>query len=177
MDAIKEHALQDFLLAHGNSLEALPKSRRDQLSKVYDAVERRKIAMHDAKKSFSENSITIIAVAAETGIARKTFYNNELLKQYIEEQASKLDDTKTLAKERAEYKEQVEQLKEENWLLTLRDLDTLKLEHQISELSKEIAEKDTRIVNLEKEYEKVCAELSEAQLKLKSKNKIHIVGP
>ena len=52
MDEQKLNTLQTFLMAHGSSLEALPKARVNQLSKVYDAVEIRR-KLHTAVASGS----------------------------------------------------------------------------------------------------------------------------
>lgn len=169
MDELKGKALQEFLLLHGASLESLSQTRVTQFSKVYDTVERRKQAIRAAKSSIAENSVTVLAVAKEAGISRKTFYNNPLLKQYVEEQAAEIEMIKTPTKDMAEHREMIAGLEEQIRLLTLRDLDTLKLEHQISELSRELIEKNSRIINLEKEYEKVCEALREARSQIPSK--------
>ena len=177
MDEVKKKAIQEFLLSHGSSLEAMSKARVQQFLKVYDVIERRKENINAARNTLSQNAITLVAISEETGISRKTFYNNKLLKQYVEEQASQFDDLKTPAKEKAEFKEQINQLKERIRLLMLRDLDKLKLEHEITELTKEIAEKDTRIANMEKEYAKVCRDLSVTQEKLKKKDATYVFNP
>lgn len=171
MDEQKLNAIQTFLMAHGSSLESLPKARVTQLFKVYDAVEARKQRLQEAKKAASNNAITVLSISSDTGISRKTFYNNELLKLYVEESASAAEPTRSavISKEVAGYREQIKALEERIRLMSIRDVKSLNLEHKIAELSRELIEKDSRIRNLEKEYEKACEALREARSQIPSK--------
>lgn len=168
MDEQKLNTLQTFLMAHGSSLEALPKARANQLSMVYDAVEIRRKRLETAKSSIKDSAITVLSIASDTGISRKTFYNNELLKLYVEESASAVEPVRPsdISKETASYKEQIKILEEQIRLMSIRDVEYLNLEHKIAELSREIMEKDSRIRNLENAYEKVLAENKNLKAKL-----------
>lgn len=171
MDAQKLNALQTFLMAHGSSLESLPKARANQLSKVYDAVEARKQRIQEAKQAASDSAITILSISADTGISRKTFYNNTFLKLYVEESisATEFGRSSETSKEIVGYREQIRELEKRIRLMSIRDVESLNLEHKIAELSRELIEKDSRIINLEKEYEKACEALREARSQIPSK--------
>lgn len=168
MDEQKLNAMQTFLMAHGSSLESLTKARATQLSKVYDAVEARKQRLQEAKQAASDSAITILSISSDTGISRKTFYNNELLKLYVEESASAAEPVRSseTSKEVAGYREQIRALEERIRLMSIRDIEALNLEHKIAELSRELIEKDSRIRNLESTHEKSLLEIKELKSKL-----------
>lgn len=160
MDEEKLKVTNDFLARHGSSAEVITKARMEQLSKIYDASVARQTACFQAKESLKSNGITVVAIAEDTGISRKTFYNNPLLKDFVQEFATSTTDfTEVKEKELERLKEQNGIISEQIRQMFLRDSESEDFKHEIAVLRRDIKQKDNRIQNLEKQLEKALNEL------------------
>ena len=84
MDAETLKRIDAFLAEHGQTLEAVPRARLTQFQKTDEAIQARLARIASAKETLKSCSINISAIAADSGISRKTFYNNDLLRLYVE---------------------------------------------------------------------------------------------
>ena len=118
------------------------------------------------------NNINISIVSSESGISRKTFYNNELLKMYVEYYATDTEEKNVPESEFEKIKLKNEELTKQIHGLVLRDIETENLRHKILELNKEIENLHVRNNYLEEELEKTQDELIDTKNLLASTNVI-----
>ena len=83
MDDNQMKRIEAFLKSQGLDIGSVPKQRIKQLQKIDEAVQKRLTAIAEAQQTLKDNSISIASIATDSGITRKTFYNNEILKQYV----------------------------------------------------------------------------------------------
>jgi len=170
MDEQKLNRIQSFLLQHNASIETLPKAKVAQLEKIDDALQKRLTEVRKAQETLKTFSITISSISADTEISRKTFYNNELLKLYVEQFI-----TSEYSEEKMVKASDYEQIKEKNEILNQqirdlvsKDIDIENVKHENSKLVSEIVILRKRVDGLESEYEKAQKELSVLKSKFTS---------
>lgn len=162
--------IDTFLKQNGSSINTISKSKIIQFKKIDNAIQTRIAATKKAKEILKSNAINISIISTDTGISRKTFYNNDLLRLFVESYST-LDDKKTvpiIELDRLKLKND-ELLKQINKFV-LRDIETENLRYEIKELNREIVNLQTRNDLLEDNYEKVQIELSKTKQLLASKN-------
>lgn len=170
MDEQKLNRIQAFLFQLNASIDTLPKAKISQLEKIDDAIQKRLTEVKKAQETLKNFSINISSIAADTDISRKTFYNNELLKLYVEQfSTSEYTDEKTVkASDYEQLKEKNEILNQEIRDFVARDIDIENVKHENSKLTHEIVNLRKRIDSLESEYEKAQKELSALKSKYTS---------
>lgn len=127
-------------------------------------------------QKFKEKKITILSVSEESKISRQTFYNNPILKEYIQ---FALDTTDLLDpyKKNEELSLIISELQEVVLNMQIRDIDFELLTNQVNKLKKELKEKKNDVTKLKKQKK----ELSDKLLAIKhdkviiSSNKSNIV--
>lgn len=72
------------LLKMGMNYDEIPTAQQEQLKKIESAIDEMASDFSNAKKSLDENTVNIQTVSKRSGISRKTFYNNPVLKKYVE---------------------------------------------------------------------------------------------
>lgn len=167
MDDNQITRISAFLRTHGLDTGAVPRQRIKQLQKIDDAIQRRLQAISEAQQALKDNAISIVAIASDSGITRKTFYNNEILKQYVESFTSVDGEPGKLVKasEIASMKKRLEEQAEDLSKMVARDIDIETVRHETDELRKVIDGKDKQIQNLTEMYESTLAELQEERRK------------
>ena len=173
MDAEKNSRITAFLTAHDMSLESLPKARQAQLLKVDKAVQERLRKLSEADEVLRTCAVNVSAISADTCISRKTFYNNELLRLYVEQFASDPDDRGS-CQESSRLKERNDQLAEQVQAFLLRDIETENLRHENMKLTAEIKNLENRNKTLESEYAKSVEELRKLRSQIASQSD-HII--
>ena len=160
--------LQAFLAKHDSSLDTLPKVRVKQLEMADEAILMRIAATESAHAALKINAINVSTISADTSISRKTFYNNDLLRLYVETYSSAESESNISSNE-------IDRLKAKNIELTrqvrdfvLRDVTTENLRHENLKLTHEIKNRDAQIDYLQKQYEKSQAELLQIKKTLAS---------
>ena len=83
MDDNQMTRINTFLKSQGLDMGSVPTQRIKQLRKVDEAILKRLTAITEAQQALKDNSISIAAIATDSGITRKTFYNNEILKLIV----------------------------------------------------------------------------------------------
>ena len=74
---------EENLTKNGASIDTISKSRLAQFEKVDAAIQ---TCLSEARKEhdlLKTNPINVSTIVADTSIARKTFYNNDLLRLYV----------------------------------------------------------------------------------------------
>lgn len=142
--------LNDFLKRNRKDENTISTTLNKNLKKVEETILSRRKEIADAKKKIQENSINIKAIAEATGIARKTFYNNDLLVKLVEENltedTSRSDEIKRLKTRLADAETKLAKVLE-------RDVETEILRHQIDKLQAELKTSHKRIKTLEEQHE------------------------
>lgn len=167
MDDNQMKRIEAFLKSHGLDTGSVPRQRIKQLQKIDDAVQKRLMAISEAQQILKENSINIASVAADSGITRKTFYNNDILKQYVESFTSVDGELGKLIKasEIDSMKKRLDEQANDIAKMVARDIDIETARHEADELRKVIDDKDKQIQNLTEMYENTLAELQEERHK------------
>ena len=146
--------IKTFLTKHGSSYEGLSESKKRQFQSVDNAIQTRLQSIVAAETTIREQMINVQNIAADTGLARKTFYNNDLLRLYVEEYAFEAFGSFTKMKEECKrLKEEITQLKNERQKMVDRD-------REIELTRLEIAALQTEILLLREEKDALNQELS-----------------
>ena len=159
--------INSFLLRHKSSFDVLSKSKQRQLVAIDTAIQKRLDAASEAKAILKDSKINVSTIAEDTKIARKTFYNNDILKAYIEEYTSSASDDETASAsdlDKAEAK--IAELTQQVNGFVMRDINTQNLWHENNKLLKEIEILNTRCENLTKENVQLHSENSKLKAKI-----------
>ena len=98
--------MEDYLYLKGLSFDSLTPGKRNRYEKIALAVGLRLLARNEAERVIKDNKVTIHAVSEETGVSNKTIYNDDILRGFIQSNASPSDEnTSTLLAVRNELKE------------------------------------------------------------------------
>lgn len=165
MDAETLKRIETFLAEHDQTLETIPKARLTQFQKVDEVIQARLSRIAFAKDTLRNCSINVSIIAADSGISRKTFYNNDLLRLYVEkytcdpEEASSSAELQRLKARMDQYKEQVD-------AFLLRDIETENLRHENMRLTVEISNLRTHNKNLEEQYAALLKEVQKLRSRL-----------
>lgn len=173
MENEKITRINEFLARHGASIDTISKQKMAQFEKVDDAIQARLAEVNKAKEILQGKPINVSVIATDTGIARKTFYNNELLRLFVEEYSSSPDDKTASAGDVERLKARCEELEKQVRLFLLRDLETENLRHENMRLQVEIQTLQDRNTALEEQYEQLQEDY--ADLKRKSASGVHVL--
>lgn len=167
MDGEKLNRIDTFLQEHDQTPETVPPARMEQFKKADAAIEARLQKITEAKDTLKNCDINISAIAADSGISRKTFYNNELLRLYVEKFSRASEETDQLT-EIQRLKARIEQYKEQLDAFLIRDVETENLRQENMKLAAEIANLQTRNKNLEERYAVILSENQKLRANLAS---------
>ncbi|WP_283675998.1 hypothetical protein [Clostridium perfringens] len=164
MDKINETIKEKLLLLEVN-INKLTKKQLDYLIKIEelisDNMEKQEIVLNKLKSlGFSINSISDI-----TGISRQTFYNNPILKKYIELSIEEFN-KKNIYSKIKELKESMNEILEENTKMKYRDLRVELLKHDLEDAKTALKQKDREIFQLKQKNMQLSNKMNE----LKKKN-------
>lgn len=159
METEKIKRIDSFLSNHKTSYDRLPKNQAQQLLIVDDVVQAKVKHINEAKDFLRKNHFNITDVAEESNISRRTFYNNEFLRLYVEYYDSLFANISIDNKEECNLlKEQIEQLEEKNRKLLLRDILFENLAHELEYTQNELARAVKVNEDLKKNYERIIAQ-------------------
>ena len=147
MDDNQMKRIEAFLKSQGLDIGSVPKQRIKQLQKIDEAVQKRLTAISEAQQMLRDNSISIASIATDSGITRKTFYNNEILKQYVESFTSVDGEPGKLVKasEIDSMKKRLDEQADDIAKMVVRDIDIESVRHEADELRRVIDGKDKQI--------------------------------
>jgi predicted RNase H-like nuclease (RuvC/YqgF family) len=142
--------LDSFLSRNKKDDSTIGKSLNKNLLAVEEEIIKRQQAITDAQKTIKENAINIKSIADATDISRKTFYNNELLAAFVNENST-VD--KASKEELQKVKTKLEDTETKLYKIIEKDIDKEILLHQINKLQQELEISHKRIKSLEKQHE------------------------
>ena len=175
MENEKINRINTFLNEHGASIDTIPSARKIQFEKIDEAIQKRASELLKAKDILKNNTINISTIAIDTDIARKTFYNNELLKVYVEEYSLLFEDKSMAYTEEIErLKAKIKELEEQIHKFLIRDVETENLRHENMKLQLEIQHFQDRNNSLEEQYAKLQNNYEELR---KKPTKVEIIKP
>ena len=160
-DALKR--ISDFLAQNGASIDTISKSRLAQFEKVDAAIQTRLSEVKKAQDLLKTNPINVSTIAADTSIARKTFYNNDLLRLYVEGYSVATDEKTASAGDLERCRARCEELERQVKQFLLRDIETENLRHENMRLQVEIQNLQARNTALEEQYEQLQEDYAEAK--------------
>ena len=167
MDAETLKRIETFLAEHDQTLEVFPKARLTQFQKADEAIQARLDRINSAKDTLKSCSINVSVIAADSGISRKTFYNNDFLRLYVEKYACDPAETASSA-ELQRLKVRTDEYREQIDAFLLRDIETENLRHENMKLTTEIFNLQTRNKNLEDQYGALLKEVQKLRSRLSS---------
>lgn len=154
MEDEKLKRINVFLANQGKSCDTLPKSQVQYLLKIDDAIQSRKDKIKSAEATLKEQSINVLNIASDTKIARKTFYNNELLRLYVEFCASEVNVAQLENKEIIRnLQSKNSDLESELQTLLSRDIETALLRKELAATQRELSFFIKAHEDLEHKYE------------------------
>lgn len=156
--------LDEFLTKNKKDDKTIGKSLNKNLLAVETEIAKRQQAVAEAQKSIKENAINIKAISEATGISRKTFYNNELLAAFVEENAT---GNSSSADELRRVKERLSDADSKLLKLMNRDANMEVLRYQISKLEAELETSHKRIKALEEQHEDDLRKMNKPVIKQK----------
>ena len=169
MENEKLTRINSFLAQHGASSETISKSRMAQFEKVDAAIQVRLAEIQKAHDILKGRPINVSTIATDTGIARKTFYNNDLLRLFVEAYSTSPEDRTAsqgdLDRLKGRYDEAERQIKQ----FLLRDVETENLRQENMRLQAEIQNLEKRNNSLEAQYEQLQTENTELRKQIPSR--------
>ena len=105
------------------------------------------------------------SIAADSGISRKTFYNNDLLRLYVEKYAYDPEEASSSA-ELQRLRARIDQYKKQIDAFLLRDVETENLRHENMTLNNEISNLQKHNKNLEEQYAVILKEVQKLRSQL-----------
>lgn len=153
--------INSFLVQNGTSTETISPSRLAQFEKVDAAIQIRLEEIQKAHDILKGRPINVSTIATDAGIARKTFYNNDSLRLFVETYATSPDDKTASQGDLDRLKDKYNEAERKIKQFLLRDIETENLRHENMRLRAEIQNLETRNRSLEDQYEKVQHEMTE----------------
>lgn len=153
--------LDTFLSRKKQNEDTISKSLMSKLISIEKEILKRKQAIEDAQNILKSNSINIKAISEKTNISRKTFYNNKILAEFVEEHT--VIDTSKAYEENKKLRCQLSDAEKKLFALLERDAETETLRFQISKLESELENSYKRIQILEQQHEQDSKKLKEEQ--------------
>ena len=111
--------LEKFLRDNGASTSTISEAQLRQLKSIDDAIQNKLTIISKANKAIREAGINVDSISRASGISRTTFYNNPILKTYVESYSSR--STQATRDEIKRLKDENIQLKKENYALVSHD--------------------------------------------------------
>lgn len=143
--------LDDYLLSKHKDKETISKGQYNKLLAIEFEINRRNQIVSEAQKTIKDNQINIKAIAEATNISRKTFYNNELLNEFVSTNSSANNDS--IKDELKKVKSQLQESESKIKKLVEKDIDVENLKYTITNLEIELSHANERVEYLEKQHE------------------------
>ena len=174
MDLEKFNRINSFLVKCGTSYTGLSESKQRLFDAVDEAIQGRCQRVKEAELFIKQQAINVQNIAADSGLARKTFYNNNLLRLYVEEYASEANDSLTKANEDVKrLTDEISRLKLERQKMVDRDREV-----ELNRLELNNMRRELKILRQEKEeLQRKNAELLSAKERKTSKQNAKVLFP
>jgi enamine deaminase RidA (YjgF/YER057c/UK114 family) len=166
--------LKDRLEQIGYDYESLTTPQKRHLFRIESEISRRLTEQKQALETIKGNKINIASITSAVNITRKTAYNNQVLKDYIE-YSSTLYEANYPASSLVELKEQIAEYKEIIDQMVRRDVNIENLKSEIAELQKELMSYKEQVTNILKDNVDLTIQLKSYEKKKKIKSSLNIV--
>lgn len=154
--------LNDFLKENKKDENTISKPLYKRLELVEEEILKRKDSISQAEQSIRGNAINISSISEATGISRKTFYNNELLNEFVSNNSTIDKETKDNI---TKIKDKLDDNEQKLRKLMNRDIDQITSLNEISKLRKELEYAQKRIKSLEEQHEQDMRKLKQSVIK------------
>lgn len=161
--------INSFLTQHGASSETISKSRMAQFEKVDTAIQSRLMEIQKAQDILKGRPINVSTIATDTGIARKTFYNNDLLRLFVEAYSTSSEDRTASQGDLDRFKSKYDEAERQIKQFLLRDIETENLRQENMRLQVEIKNLEKRNNSLETQCEQLQSENAALRQQVPSK--------
>lgn len=158
--------INSFLTQHGANSETISKARMIQFEKVDTAIQMRLAEIQKAQDVLKGRPINVSTIATDTGIARKTFYNNDLLRLFVEAYSTAPEDKTASQGDLDRLKGKYDEAERQIQQFLLRDIETENLRQENMRLQAEIQNLEKRNSALESQYEQLQTENSELRAQI-----------
>ncbi len=150
--------LNDFLKENKKDENTISKPLYKKLELVEEEILKRKDSISQAEQSIRDNSINISSISIATGISRKTFYNNDLLSEFVSNNSAVDKETKEAI---SKIKDKLDDSEQKLQKLLNRDVDQITVLNEVSKLRKELEHAQKRIKSLEEQHEQDMRKLNQ----------------
>lgn len=143
--------LDDYLLSKHKDKETISKGQYNKLLAIESEINHRNQIVSEAQKTIKDNQINIKAIAEATNISRKTFYNNELLNEFVSINSSANNDS--IKDELKKVKSQLQESESKVKKLVAKDINVEELKYTIANLEIDLNHANKRVEYLENQLE------------------------
>lgn len=152
MDEDRVIRIEGFLESIGRDAASTPPSIVSRLHLIDDAVRARRAKTAEARSLLREGRITVLGISEDTGIPRKSIYNNPELRTYIE-RCSQEDGELAVVRqsELDNLRQRVDALSRRVEKMALRDVREQELASEVERLQRDVAARDRKVAQLEKD--------------------------
>lgn len=150
--------LNDFLKENKKDENTISKPLYKKLELVEEEILKRKDSISQAEQSIRDNAINISSISVATGISRKTFYNNDLLSEFVNNNSAVDKETKEAI---SKIKDKLDDSEQKLQKLLNRDVDQITVLNEVSKLRKELEYAQKRIKSLEEQHEQDMRKLNQ----------------
>lgn len=150
--------LNDFLKENKKDENTISNPLYKKLELVEEEILKRKDLISQAEQSIRDNAINISSISEATGISRKTFYNNDLLSEFVNNNSTVDKETKEAI---SKIKDKLDDSEQKLQKLLNRDVDQITVLNEVSKLRKELEHAQKRIKSLEEQHEQDMQKLNQ----------------
>lgn len=150
--------LNDFLKENKKDENTISNPLYKKLELVEEEILKRKDSISQAVQSIRDNAINISSISEATGISRKTFYNNDLLSEFVNNNSTVDKETKEAI---SKIKDKLDDSEQKLQKLLNRDVDQITVLNEVSKLRKELEHAQKRIKSLEEQHEQDMQKLNQ----------------
>lgn len=146
--------IEEYLDKKKISIDTLSSGKVEKLIDIDNAIQARQENLIKGRDLIKENAINIFNIARDTKISNKTFYSNDLYKDFVEMFGNNDIEKKVTESDFNRLREENEALKKQIQGMVMRDIDIEKIKHEYNSLTIELANANKHIKVLEEELEK-----------------------
>ena len=144
-----EESLSRKLLLLNMNVEGLDPKDKEYLLSIERVVLENYAVAKELRESLKKNKLSLNVLAARTKIARQTFYNNDVLKVYVELTIKEFESVDLIAIEYRQ-KEEIRSLNEIITAMVVRDCTIEEQAIEIEQLKSDLKQSEANVVELTK---------------------------
>lgn len=159
MENERMERINSFMAKHEKNCEILSQNQVKQLKQIDDAIQIKIEERRKAEEVIRNQRINVLSISEATNISRKTFYNNELLRLYVEHRASETYGARNDNKEEiAAMKSKLSDLERTIHCFVIRDIETENLRKELAATQAELARFVSENKDLKQKYSELLSE-------------------